>query len=135
MAGVPECRYSVCRNGVGDSLTVVDIPIGLILLISILIGAARGFVRELVALIFWIVAFWAAWALGFLVEPFLGGSLSGPQVRPWVGRLVVFVLVLCVGALVGFILGLLARNSGLGWLDRLMGVLFGCVRGLVLLGV
>ena len=116
-------------------MTAVDILIGLVLVVSILIGAARGFIRELVALIFWLAAIWAAWVFGPLVEPYLGGLLSGPHVRTWVGRLVVLVIVLCIGALVGFLIGLLARGSGLGWLDRFMGVMFGCVRAMVLLGV
>ena len=116
-------------------MTFVDILISLVLLVSVLIGAARGFVRELVALIFWIAAIWSAWVFGPHVEPYLGGLLSAPQVRVWAGRVVVLVFVLCIGALVGFILGLLARGSGLGWLDRLMGVMFGCVRGMLLLGV
>ena len=47
----------------------------------------------------------------------------------------VFVAVLCVGAVVGFVMGLLARSSGLGWLDRLMGMMFGLARAVVLLGV
>ncbi len=134
MPAVPLCRRSV-RNPSECPVTAVDILIGLILLISILVGAARGFMRELVALIFWVAAIWAAWVFGPLIEPYLGGLLTAPHVRIWVGRLVVFVGVLCIGALVGFIMGLLARDSGLGWLDRLLGILFGCVRGMVLLGV
>jgi membrane protein required for colicin V production len=116
-------------------VTEIDILIAIILLVSILIGAMRGIVREVIALVFWIAAVWSAWVFGPLIEPHLGGLLSGPQVRIWVARLIVFVVVLCVGALVGFIMGLLSRHSGLGWLDRLMGMMFGFVRGMVLLGV
>jgi membrane protein required for colicin V production len=115
-------------------LTGIDFLIGTILLVSILIGVTRGLVREVVALVFWIAAIWAAWMFGPLVEPYLGGLLTGPNVRTWVGRLVVLVIVLCIGALVGFVMGLLARGSGLGWLDRTTGAMFGLVRGMVLLG-
>jgi membrane protein required for colicin V production len=116
-------------------LTAVDILISVILALSVLVGAMRGLVRELVALVFWIAALWGAWLLGPRVEPYLGGLLSGPHVRVWVARLVVLVGVLCVGAVVGMIMGLLARSSGLGWLDRLLGMMFGLARALVLLGV
>lgn len=116
-------------------MTVVDILLGIIVLVSVLVAAARGFIRELVALIFWIAALWAAWMFAPLVEPYLGGLLAGPQVRVWAGRLIVFVAVLSIGAVVGFVVGLLARGSGLGGLDRLMGMMFGLVRAAALLGL
>jgi membrane protein required for colicin V production len=116
-------------------VTEIDILIVIILLVSIMVGAMRGLIRELIALIFWIAAIWSAWAFGSLIEPYLGGLLNGPQVRVWVARLIIFVGVLCIGALVGFIMGQLTRYSGLGWLDRLMGTMFGFARGMVLLGV
>jgi membrane protein required for colicin V production len=116
-------------------LSEIDILIVIILLISILVGAMRGIVRELIALVFWIAAIWSAWAFGSLIEPYLGGLLNGPQVRVWVARLIIFFVVLCIGALVGFIMALLTRHSGLGWVDRLLGMMFGFVRGMVLLGV
>ena len=116
-------------------MTPVDILISFIFGLSVIIGALRGLVRELVALVFWIAALWGAWVFGPLVEPYLGGLLAGPHVRVWVARLVVFIGVLCVGALVGVVLGLLTRSSGLGWVDRLMGILFGAARAVVVLGV
>jgi len=116
-------------------LTAVDILISVILALSVLVGAMRGLVRELVAVVFWIGALWGAWLLGPYVEPYLGGLLSGPHIRVWVARLAVFIAVLCVGAVVGLILGLLTRGSGLGWLDRLLGMMFGIARALLLCGV
>jgi membrane protein required for colicin V production len=95
----------------------------------------RGFVREAVALVFWIVAIWAAWHFGPLVEPHLGGLLAGPAVRPWVGRLVVLVLVIVAGGIVGMLLSHFLRAVAFGSLDRVMGVLFGFARGVVLVGL
>jgi membrane protein required for colicin V production len=116
-------------------VTLIDVFIVVVLLVSILIGAMRGIVREVVALVFWIAAIWSAWAFGSLLEPYLGGLLSGPHVRVWVARLIIFAIVLSIGALVGFIIGLLSQNSGLGLVDRLLGMMFGIARGMVLLGV
>jgi len=65
-------------------LTGADILICVVLLGSTLIGLLRGFVREAVSLVFWIVAIWAAWKFGPLVEPHLGGLLSDPNIAPWV---------------------------------------------------
>jgi len=116
-------------------LTGADVLILLVLLASTLIGLLRGFVREAVSLGVWILAIWAAWKFGRFVEPSLGGYLADPRVAPWVGRLVVLVLVLMLGWVVGLLLGYFTRSAGLGPLDRIIGLLFGVVRGLVLMGL
>jgi len=116
-------------------LTGADVFILFVLLGSTLIGFLRGFVREAASLVFWILAIWAAWKFGPLVEPHLGGLLADPNVAPWVGRLVVLVLVLLVGWLVGMVLSYFTRSLGLGVMDRVLGVLFGIVRGMVLVGL
>src|SRR6266700_901370 len=96
-------------------MTGADVLILLVLLGSTAIGLLRGFVREASSLVFWIIAIWAAWKFGGVVEPHLGGLLADPNVAPWVGRLVILVLVLLVGWVVG--------------------LLFGIVRGIVLVGL
>lgn len=116
-------------------MTGADVLILLVLLGSTLIGLLRGFVREAVSLAFWIVAIWAAWKLGPVVEPHLGGLLADPKVAPWIGRLVVLVLVLLIGWVIGMLLSYFTRSVGLGPLDRFIGLLFGIVRGLVLMGL
>jgi membrane protein required for colicin V production len=116
-------------------MTAADVIIVLVLLSSILIGLLRGFVREAVSVIFWVGAIWAAWKFGPRVEPFLGGLLADPKVAPWVGRLFVLALVLLVGWLVGFLVGRFMQSLGLGIMDRILGFLFGLVRGAVLVGL
>jgi membrane protein required for colicin V production len=117
------------------NMTGADYLILLILLGSTLIGLLRGFVREAASLVFWILAIWAAWKFGPVVEPHLGGLLADPKVAPWVGRLVILVLVLLIGWAVGLLLSYFTRSLGLGAMDRVIGVLFGIVRGMVLVGL
>jgi membrane protein required for colicin V production len=116
-------------------LTAADVLILLVLLGSTLIGALRGFIREAVSLAFWILAIWAAWQFGPVIEPHLGGLLADPSIAPWVGRVVILVLVLLVGWLAGMTLSYLTRSLGLGPLDRVIGLFFGIVRGMVLVGL
>jgi membrane protein required for colicin V production len=116
-------------------LTGADVLILLVLLGSTLIGALRGFIREAVSVVFWILAVWLAWKLGPVIEPHLGGLLADPSIAPWVGRLVILVLVLLTGWLVGMALSYLTRSLGLGTLDRVIGLFFGIVRGMVLVGL
>jgi membrane protein required for colicin V production len=117
------------------SLTGADVFLILVLLGSTIIGLLRGLVREAVSLLFWIVAVWAAWKLGSAVEPHLGGLLADPSVAPWVGRLVILILVLLAGWVIGMLLSYFTRSLGLGWIDRILGLLFGLLRGLVLMGL
>ena len=42
-----------------------------------LFGAIRGFLRESVALLGWLVGLWLAWRYAGRVEPYLGGALAG----------------------------------------------------------
>jgi membrane protein required for colicin V production len=114
---------------------LADVFILLIVLGSTLIGVLRGFVREAVSVAFWILAIWLSWKLGPAVEPHLGGLLADPTVAPWAGRLVILVLVLLLGWIVGMLLGYLTRSLGLGPMDRILGLLFGVVRGIVLVGL
>jgi membrane protein required for colicin V production len=116
-------------------MTGADVLILLVLLGSTLIGLLRGFIREAVSLVFWIAAIWAAWRFGRLIEPHLGGLLADPSVSPWIGRVVILVLVLLMGWVVGMLLSYLTRSMGLGPLDRVIGLLFGIVRGMVLVGL
>ncbi len=116
-------------------MTAADVLIALIVLGSTLLGLLRGFVREAVSLAFWILAIWAVWKFGPIVEPHLGGLLADSKVAPWIGRLVVLVLVLLIGWATGMMLTHFARSAGLGPLDRAIGLLFGIVRGMVLMGL
>ena len=116
-------------------MTGVDVLILVVLLGSTVIGALRGFVREAVSVVFWILAVWGAWQFGPVVEPHLGGLLADPSIAPWVGRLVILVLILLVGWVAGMLLSYFTRSIGLGPLDRVIGVLFGVVRGMVLVGL
>jgi membrane protein required for colicin V production len=116
-------------------LTGADVLILLVLLGSTVIGLLRGFLREAVSLAFWIAAIWAAWEFGPTVEPHLGGLLADPKIAPWVGRLVILVLVLLIGWVVGMLLSYFTRSMGLGPLDRAIGLLFGILRGMVLVGL
>src|SRR3979490_3156329 len=103
-------------------LTGADVLIVLVMLGSTIIGLLRGFVREAVSLVFWIIAVWAAWKFGPVVEPHLGGSLPHPNVAPSVGRLVILVLVLLAGWVIGMLMSYFTRSLGLGPMDRVIGL-------------
>jgi membrane protein required for colicin V production len=116
-------------------MTTPDYVIIAAMLISALIGAARGLLREAIALVTWIVALILAWHFSDLVEPHLGGALSTAAVKIWVARLVVLGGALLVGALIGSVVSQFVRLSIFAGMDRLGGFAFGALRGLLLFGI
>jgi membrane protein required for colicin V production len=107
-----------------------------ILLISLALGCLRGFVREAISLLSWLIGLWLAWHFAYLLNPWLGGALAEPGVREWAGRAIVLLLVLLLGAAVGSTVSyFVQRAAGLAVMDRLIGGLFGLVRAVVVIGL
>lgn len=108
----------------------------IILVSSGVLGCLRGFIREAIALLSWLIGLWVAWHFAYLVNPWLGGALSEPGVREWAGRAIVLFGVLLLGAGVGSIVAYYAhRAAGLAIMDRLVGALFGLLRGVIVIGL
>jgi membrane protein required for colicin V production len=116
-------------------MTVADYLILAVVLISAVVGLLRGFLREVIALVTWILAVFIAWRFSGLVEPHLGGLLAGPSVRPWAARVILFILVLMIGWAVAAVLVHFIRLSIFSGMDRFLGLLFGLLRGVVIVGV
>jgi len=103
--------------------------------ISAIIGAMRGFLREAVAFVTWIVALFLAWHFADRVAPHLGGLLAHPPSGTWAARAIIVVVVLIVGAGVGALVSHFVRLSLFSGTDRFLGFMFGVLRGAVVLGV
>lgn len=108
----------------------------IILLASGVLGYVRGFIREAISLLTWLVGFWLAWHFAYLVNPWLGGALAEPGVREWAGRAAILFGVLLIGAGVGAVVAYYTRRAaGFTVIDRLIGALFGLMRGAVVIGL
>ncbi len=99
---------------------------------SMLFAFSRGVIRELIALVAWVLGFIIAVAL----TPLLGGMLpeigNNPVLRYLLAFVVVFIGCLVLGALIAWPLASVIRKAGLGFVDRFLGAIFGAARGLVL---
>jgi membrane protein required for colicin V production len=116
-------------------MNVADYIVIAAVVISAIIGATRGFLREAVAVVSWLLALFIAWHFADVVEPHLGGLLAGSYVKPWAARVIIVILVLLLGAAVGAVLNHFVRLSIFSGMDRFLGLIFGLLRGVVLLGV
>ncbi|HMI37797.1 MAG TPA: CvpA family protein, partial [Steroidobacteraceae bacterium] len=76
-----------------------------------------------------------AWQYSPLLEPYMGGALSGEGVRPWAARAIIFIVVLLIGMAIGAIVSRFTRLSIFAGTDRLLGFVFGMARGVVVLGL
>lgn len=116
-------------------MTTVDYILIAIVLVSMLFGAIRGFLRESVALLGWLVGLWLAWRYAPLLQPYLGGSLTGTDLQVWVARIILLLGAVLAAWVVGSLLGYLVQRSGLTLgVDRILGAVFGLVRGAVMVG-
>ena len=107
----------------------VDYAILGIVGISALISLLRGFIREAISLATLLVAFWVATQFSAHVGEMLSGKISVPSVRVGVAFGLLFVLTLFAGGLVNYLAGLVVRKTGLSGTDRMLGLLFGILRG------
>lgn len=116
-------------------MTTVDYILIATVLVSMLFGAIRGFLRESVALLGWLVGLWLAWRYAPLLQPFLGGSLADTELQIWVARIILLLGSVLAAWVVGSLLGYLVQRSGLTLgVDRILGAVFGLVRGAVMVG-
>ena len=112
-----------------------DYVIVALLVFSCVAGLMRGLLREVLSLVTWLAAVLLAWNFAYLLEPHLGGALSEASVRPWAARTIIFVVVLLLGGIVTALVSHFVRLSLFSSLDRLLGFVFGLLRGAVVLGV
>jgi membrane protein required for colicin V production len=101
--------------------------------LSTLLGVWRGLVKELLSLVSWMAAFWVAQKYATAMADWLPMSGSSPMLRYAAGFVVVFVSVLVITALVAWLIRQVLTAVGLSGFDRLLGALFGALRGLVFL--
>jgi membrane protein required for colicin V production len=106
-----------------------------LLVCSCIAGLLRGLLREIIALVTWVVGLWLAWTYSGVLEPYLGGALSGESVRTWAARAVIFLALLLIGSLIGLVVSHFVRLSIFSSTDRFLGGVFGGIRGVVMIGL
>ncbi|WP_353140892.1 CvpA family protein [Limnohabitans sp.] len=114
-------------------LSAVDWILLAVLALSLLLGLWRGIVQEVLSLAGWVAAFYVSQMYAPMAAAWLPMEGSSQMLRYAAGFVVVFVAVLVATVLVSFVVKKLISAVGLGPLDRLLGSLFGLMRGVVIL--
>jgi membrane protein required for colicin V production len=116
-------------------VTALDWCIIAVIALSTLFAFIRGFTRELIALLAWIFGVVAAIVFSPSVATWLPDFGANEALRYILAFAIILVVALFVGALVAWPLGSVIRKSGLGFVDRFLGAIFGAARGgLLVLG-
>ena len=100
---------------------------------SMLLGAWRGLVYEVLSVLGWLVSFYAAQYLAPVVAGWLPFQSSSETVRYAAAFALVFVAAVFIAGLLAFFMKKLIESIGLRPVDRTMGAAFGLVRGVILL--
>ncbi len=104
-----------------------------VLAFSMLLGAWRGLVYEVLSVLGWAVSFYAAQYFAPMVAGLLPLQSSSDAVRYAAAFVLVFVAAVFAAGLLAFLLKKLIEAIGLRPVDRTMGAAFGLVRGVILL--
>jgi membrane protein required for colicin V production len=116
-------------------LNLADYAVIATLVIPAIVGALRGTLREALAAVTWLVAIFIAWHFAGSLVPHLGGLLAQHPAAPWAARALLLLATLIAGGGIAAIVCHFTRLPLHGAMDRLLGCLFGLVRGVLIVGV
>ena len=113
-------------------MTSFDYAVLLIAGFSVLLSVMRGMVREILALLSWVAAFWVANAFSGQLVPMLPASIPNESLRYLAAFVILFLATLLVTSLITIALSEIIKNLGLKPADRLLGAFFGLARGMLI---
>jgi len=116
-------------------LAWLDMLIVGIILLSALISLVRGFVREAFSLAVWVLAFWVSWSFFRDLEVPLQAWIGSPTARLGIAFAALMIATLTVGGLVNYLIIQLVERTGMSGTDRLIGMIFGAARGVLLVAI
>src|ERR671916_3037717 len=112
--------------------SILDLVVLGVVLISALLAAVRGFTREVLAIVAWVVAAAAAWYLHPTALPIAQQYISSNTVALVASIGAIFVITLIVVSIITVQTSDLILDSRIGDLDRTLGLFFGAARGFLI---
>ena len=113
-------------------MTWVDYVVLFVLGLSLVMSVWRGAVRELFSLLGWVLAYFASIYYAATVAEHLPSAIADPRLRMLAAYVAIFAGVALTSTVLGITLSGLLKLIGLGAFDRLLGVVVGLLRGLLI---
>ena len=111
----------------------VDFVIIGVIATSVIVSFFRGFLREALSLLVWGLAIYFSLVYYSALEPLLPSGYGLPStVRLVLSGVAILLGVLIVGGIFTWIIGTLFDKTGMSGTDRVVGILFGGLRGVIL---
>ena len=111
------------------ALNQIDTAILIVIAISAAFGLWRGFVKEVLSLLSWIAALLVARVYSVPIAGLLVNMIESEAIRYVTAFALLFVIVIMLGTLINHFMAKLLTITGLKFLDRLLGAVFGLARG------
>ncbi len=116
-------------------LNLADWFILIVLIASGIISFSRGFTKEFLSLFLWLAAFIAAISLEYLATPKIDEFIGNEEISKIISYIAVFVIFIFIGGMIIKFISKLIKWSGASGFDRFLGVVFGLIRGSIVLFV
>jgi membrane protein required for colicin V production len=113
-------------------MNAFDIVVGVVLTYGVIRGLFRGLVKEVSSIIGVLGGFLAAYSFYGAAAGYLQGLVSSPTYRNLLAFLIIFCVVVVVVNVLALVIKYLMKIVFLGWLDRLGGVVFGFIKGVLI---
>ena len=117
-------------------MAILDIILLLCFIPAIVTGISKGFVKQVIDLVAILAAAWAAFQFSKMLGPWLGQYIT---LDPSILNVVSFVLIAIVVAVLLHLVGALITNAmkalSLGFVNRLLGLIFGVLKVALILGL
>ena len=115
-----------------DGFSLWDWGIVFLLTVSTLVSIWRGFSREAISLLGWIISFVIANLYAGTAAIGLESVIDNAMARLLVSWLLIFIVVLLTTTFFSKVFSKVVFAVGLGFLDRLLGIVFGFARGVII---
>lgn len=110
----------------------IDFVIILIVVLSAVVSSVRGFAREALSLLGWLLAFWVSMTFSGGLALMFSGAIQDPILRLIAAFLILFIASLIVSIIVNYFVIQFVQRTGMTRADRSIGIVFGVLRGILI---
>ena len=115
--------------------STLDLIILAVIGVSATLSLFRGFFREFFSLATWALAIWLPINYTEQFIAFLPDTVESPSARWFISAGVLFVSAMVVGSILSILIRKILGATGIGLVDRLLGVGIGVVRGVLIVAI